>query len=218
MPQDTDAREDPRVTRTRQLIEQSFFELLTEKSLHKLTIGEIAARARINRATFYAHFEDKYALYRHVVRTTFAQILAENLPVECDKPALELRALVLSACLFFEQLNATCPPPDRQTRPLVEVQVQTQLKEYVTLWLQKNANHVGPLVASADITAEMVSWAVFGAGLDWEGSRQSIDALAEQLYALAARMVGLSQEAAVDIDVHLEQVRNERDEELFSLR
>ena len=218
MAQNVTSSEDPRVTRTRELIEQSFYELLMEKSLHKLTIGEIAARARINRATFYAHFEDKYALYRHVVRTTFAQILAENLPVEHDEPALELRALVLSACLFFAQLNATCPPPDRQTRPLVEVQVQTQLKEYVMLWLQKNAHHVGALAAPVDVTAEMVSWAVFGAGLDWEGGRQSAAALAEQLYALVARMVGLSQEAAVDTNALLEQVHNARDEELLSLR
>lgn len=187
------SREDPRVTRTRELIEQSFYELLTEKSLHTLTIGEITKRARINRATFYAHFEDKYALYRHLVRSTFEQILLENLPAQCDDPAQELRGLVRAACLFFEQLNATCPPPDRQTRPLVEVQVQTQLKEYMTLWLHKNTASIDAFVAPVDITAEMVSWAVFGAGLDWEGGSKSADALAEQLYALVARMVGLPQ-------------------------
>lgn len=184
-------REDPRVSRTRELIEQSFYQLLMEKSLHTLTIGEIARHARINRATFYAHFEDKYALYRHLVRTTFEQILAENLPTRCNDPRLELRALVRSTCLFFEQLNATCPPPDRQTRPLVEVQVQTQLKEYVELWLQKYADHLDGLAAPGDITAETVSWAIFGAGLDWKGGRQSADALAEPLYTLVARMVGL---------------------------
>ena len=216
MAQGAGNREDPRVTRTRELIEQSFYELLMEKSLHTLTIGEIAKRARINRATFYAHFEDKYALYRHVVRTTFAQILAENLPAQLDDPALELRALVRSACLFFEQLNATCPPPDRQTRPLVEVQVQAQLNEYVTVWLHKNTNHLGALAAPVDITAEMVSWAVFGAGLDWDGGRRSAEALAEQLYALVARMVGLPREAAADSLI--EQGRNERDEELLSAR
>ena len=191
MAQDVAISEDPRVTRTRELIEQSFYELLMEKSLHTLTIGEIAKRARINRATFYAHFEDKYALYRHLVRTTYEQILRENLPAQCEEPALELRALVRSTCLFFEQLNAACPPPDRQTRPLVEVQVQTQLKEYLQLWLQKYADHVDALVAPIDVTAEMVSWAIFGAGLDWEGGRQSVEALAKDIYALVARMLGL---------------------------
>lgn len=183
--------EDPRVTRTRELIEQSFYELLMEKSLHKLTIGEIADRARINRATFYAHFEDKYALYRHLVRNTFEQILRENLPAQCDNPAQELHALVRATCLFFAQLNAACPPPDRQTRPLVEIQVQTQLKEYVQGWLQKNAKVADALVAPVNTTAEMVSWAIFGAGLDWEGGHQSAEALAEDIYALVARMVGL---------------------------
>ncbi len=165
-----------------------------EKSLHTLTIGEIAKRARINRATFYAHFEDKYALYRHVVRSTFEQILRRNFSAQCDDPAQQIHALVRSACLFFEQLNAACPPPDRQTRPLVEVQVQTQLKEYVQLWLQKYADHVDVLVAPVDVTAEMVSWAIFGAGLDWEGGRQSVEALAEDIYALVARMLGLARQ------------------------
>lgn len=191
MVQEIAIREDPRVTRTRALIEQSFYELLMEKSLDTLTIGEIAKRARINRATFYAHFEDKYALYRHLVRNTFEQLLRENLSPQCDDPAEQLRALVRSACLFFEQLNAACPPPDRQTRPLVEVQVQAQLKEYVQLWLQKYSDHVDALVAPVDVTAEMVSWAIFGAGLDWEGGRQSVEALAEDIYALVARMLGL---------------------------
>lgn len=198
MAQNVTVSEDPRVTRTRELIEQSFYELLMEKSLHTLTIGEIANRARINRATFYAHFEDKYALYRHLVRATFEQILRENLPAQCDDPAQELRALVRSTCLFFAQLNAACPPPDRQTRPLVEVQVQTQLREYVILWLTKNTASIDALVVPVDIAAEMISWAVFGAGLDWEAGQQSAEALADQLYGMVARMVGLPQEVIVE--------------------
>ena len=182
--------EDPRVTRTRALIERSFYELLMEKRLDTLTIGDIATRARINRATFYAHFEDKYALYRHMVRTTFEQILYENLPKQCEEPRTELKALVRSACLFFEQLNAACPPPDRQTRPLVEVQVQTQINDYVLLWIRKNLDGGTASAAYPEITAKMVSWAIFGAGLDWDGEDLSAEVLAEQIYPVVEGMLG----------------------------
>lgn len=184
------AGEDPRVTRTRELIEQSFYDLLMEKSLHNLTIGEIAARARINRATFYAHFEDKYALYRHMVRSTFEQILYQHLPQCTEDPQAELRALIQAACLFFEQLNVACPPADRETRPLVEVQVQTQLYEYVLLWIGKNLDVTTDLSASPEMTAKMVSWGIFGAGLDWESGRQSAESLAEQMVAVVTSMLG----------------------------
>ncbi len=192
MAQDVVVSEDPRVTRTRELIERSFYELLMEKSLHTLTVGEIAQRARINRATFYAHFEDKYALYRHTVRSTFNRILQENLTGLHGDGRAELKALVRSACVFFEQLHAACPPADRQTRPLVEVQVQSELSEYLLVWIQTYVMEPDDLVASPEIMAKMAGWAIFGAGLDWERSRQAVDVLATQIHAVVARMLGCS--------------------------
>lgn len=55
---------DPRVQRTRQLLLDAFMSLVQEKrNIHSISIQEIAMRATVNRATFYAHFEDKYALF-----------------------------------------------------------------------------------------------------------------------------------------------------------
>lgn len=181
-------REDPRVTRTRELIEKAFYELLMEKSLHALTIGDITDRARINRATFYAHFEDKYALYRHVVRNTFAQIFVRTLDGRWEDREAQLRAVVRAACRFFQELNATCPPTDRRTRPLVEVEVQQQIYNYLLCWLQQAEQNGATLPASAALTAQMASWAIFGAGLDWEGPYQTVDELAEQIYAVVSRL------------------------------
>jgi AcrR family transcriptional regulator len=51
---------DPRVKRTRQLLLQAFTAVLAEKrSIPSITIRDITQRATVNRATFYAHFEDK---------------------------------------------------------------------------------------------------------------------------------------------------------------
>lgn len=181
--------EDPRVTRTRELIEKAFYELLMEKSLQALTIGDITDRARINRSTFYAHFEDKYALYRHMVRNTFAQIFLKTLADRWDDREAQLRAIVRATCLFFQELNAACPPADRHTRPLVEVEVQQQIQAYLLCWLNQEEKKRSILSAPPVLTAKMVSWAIFGAGLDWEGPYQSVNTLAEQIYRTVALLL-----------------------------
>src|ERR1700682_4751024 len=74
-------RVDPRVKRTRQLIQQAFMELFAEKGLASISIQDITDHATVNRATFYAHFPDKYALLDSIVRELFQQALAQHLPV-----------------------------------------------------------------------------------------------------------------------------------------
>jgi len=59
---------DPRVKRTRQLLQQALMDLLREKGFQAITVQDIAERATLNRATFYAHFTDKYDLIDNVMR------------------------------------------------------------------------------------------------------------------------------------------------------
>ncbi|WP_019912806.1 TetR/AcrR family transcriptional regulator [Paenibacillus sp. HW567] len=51
-------RTDPRVLRTRKLIQDAFVELLQETDMEKITVNRIAERATINRVTFYLHYKD----------------------------------------------------------------------------------------------------------------------------------------------------------------
>lgn len=46
---------DLRVQKTLQVIEQTFFQLLLEKDLTKITVTELCKRAKILRKTFYSH-------------------------------------------------------------------------------------------------------------------------------------------------------------------
>jgi AcrR family transcriptional regulator len=54
--------EDPRVQRTRKLLQQAFMELTVEKGFEALTVRDITQRAMMNRSTFYRHYLDKYDL------------------------------------------------------------------------------------------------------------------------------------------------------------
>lgn len=48
--------------RTQRAIDQAFIALLKEEGFRKISVKEIAARALINRQTFYNYYQDKYDL------------------------------------------------------------------------------------------------------------------------------------------------------------
>ncbi|KKX53667.1 TetR family transcriptional regulator [Brevibacillus borstelensis cifa_chp40] len=55
-------RIDPRVRRTRQLLQDAFTSLIQEKGYEAITVQDITERATLNRATFYLHYRDKQDL------------------------------------------------------------------------------------------------------------------------------------------------------------
>lgn len=58
---------DFRADRMNTLIVNTFFDCLETENFSNLTVGKLAEFARINRSTFYRHFEDKYQLRDYVV-------------------------------------------------------------------------------------------------------------------------------------------------------
>ncbi|MGD1097474.1 MAG: helix-turn-helix domain-containing protein, partial [Bryobacteraceae bacterium] len=53
---------DPRIRRTRQLFHQALEKLLEKKEFDEISVQDIADAATVNRATFYDHYPDKFAL------------------------------------------------------------------------------------------------------------------------------------------------------------
>lgn len=60
---------DRRIQKTRQLIMNTFTNLLAEKGFEKITINDIAERANINRGTVYLHYVDKFDLLDKCIET-----------------------------------------------------------------------------------------------------------------------------------------------------
>jgi AcrR family transcriptional regulator len=54
---------DRRIQRTRQLLQTALLSLILEKGYEAVTVQDIIDRANVGRATFYAHFQDKEALF-----------------------------------------------------------------------------------------------------------------------------------------------------------
>lgn len=53
---------NPSFIRTDKAIMQAFIELLKEKAFEKITVQDILERTPVTRATFYAHYHDKYEI------------------------------------------------------------------------------------------------------------------------------------------------------------
>lgn len=61
---------DLRIRRTHRFLQEAMIELITEKGFDTITVGDIAERAMINRATFYRHYQDKYNLVTKIFEET----------------------------------------------------------------------------------------------------------------------------------------------------
>src|SRR5689334_17175472 len=104
-----DADLDPRVRRTRALLQDALRSLLREKRFANISVAEIAERATVNRNTFYAHFDDKFALLESVLRADLSGLLHERF---CEKPPLTSANFAAAAAIvirFLGDLEAACP-------------------------------------------------------------------------------------------------------------
>lgn len=77
------ASEDLRVQRTHKLILDALIELTIEKGFSSVTINDIAKHARINRATFYRHYQDKFDLLNKYAQTVYELL---DTPSETELP------------------------------------------------------------------------------------------------------------------------------------
>jgi AcrR family transcriptional regulator len=158
-----DKKIDPRVKRTRNLILQSFSDLLAEKSFDAISVQDVTERAQINRATFYKkHFVDKYALLDYWVEQQFRHEIETRVLDACHYTPENLRTLILTVCEFLSRVRTDCAQSQRQFEPLIENQVKNQVFQLLTVWLGK----MNPSV-STEIPATVATWAIYGLASHW---------------------------------------------------
>jgi AcrR family transcriptional regulator len=68
---------DPRIARTRALLQDALLSLARERDLDEIAVADIADRATINRSTFYQHYADKETLLADALDTRARQAGAD---------------------------------------------------------------------------------------------------------------------------------------------
>jgi len=160
---------DPRIKRTRMFLEEAFSELLHEKDFQSISVQDITERAGINRATFYAHFPDKFALFEFKIRQEFRAEIEKRTLNACHYSEDNLRALIQAVCEFIREASGQCKSPRGQFEPLMEAQVKEQIKDLFMTWLDQTESNI-----PAEIAATSASWSIYGLAQYWNHAKESM--------------------------------------------
>ena len=146
---------DPRVKRTRSLILRSFEDLLASKGFESISVQDVTDKAEVNRATFYAHFHDKYELLDYSISQMFMSEIEKRTLNVCSYSPDNLRNLILAVCEFLGKLHTGCAQPHQQFESLVEGTIKKQIFELLSYWLRKSK-------LPTEIPATVATWAIYG--------------------------------------------------------
>jgi AcrR family transcriptional regulator len=178
---------DPRIRRTRQLLQGALRTLLQTRSFEEISVQEIAEAATVNRATFYDHYTDKFALLDAMVAGGFHQLLHER-NVQFD-PGCPARAAVLitTVCdyliLSHEGNNCTSQSP---FEPLIDAAIIGAIRRVLANGLQGPKQPDQPSSLSAEMASAAASSAIYGAARTWFRSqdRPTVEAITPRILAL----------------------------------
>jgi AcrR family transcriptional regulator len=178
---------DPRIRRTRVLLQDSLGKLMSEKSFDEISVQDIAELATVNRATFYDHYTDKFALLEAMIGGGFHKFLAQRQVSYHARCPEAVAAIILATCDFLTQAHAggNC---DRQTafEPLMDAAITKTIRRV----LQVGMPQVEPS-ASAQLVAATVSAAICAGVKEWisQPGRPEAEIFAAQLRDLVLPML-----------------------------
>ena len=178
---------DPRVRRTRQMLQHALEDLLSKQDFEKISVGDIADAATLNRATFYAHFVDKFDLLEAVVATRFQELILSR-GVKFDGTcAWAMYGITLAVCDFLAE--APYCPQQRQVAQHMEAAMVTIVRDMIGAGLKEH-----PLGSDTDsaIVAAALAGAIHNAAKQWlrtanrPDAQQAANAIAKLLVPMMA--------------------------------
>lgn len=171
---------DPRILRSRRMLMDALFKLLTQKEFDDISIQEIADEATLNRATFYLHYPDKNALLQAMTAARFRDLIARRglSFSNCDGA---LRAIALGVCDYLAE-SMGCPGQ------LAKMSLEGSIIPVVEgIFREGAAKHPRAPGADPDLLATTTAWAIFGAARRWYQTPDRIPA--EEMAARIEAMV-----------------------------
>jgi AcrR family transcriptional regulator len=155
---------DPRVRRTRVMLQQALGRLLEAKEFERISVQDIAEAATVNRATFYDHYTDKFALLECMVGTRFGELL-EQRGVRFDGGCSSaLKAMVVGICEYLSAMPGAANARQLQMEPHLEAAVIAVVRRMLLEGLERHPPGDG---VSPQLLAATLSWAMYGAAKEW---------------------------------------------------
>src|SRR5580692_2291696 len=96
---------DPRIRRTRQLLQEALQTLLRSSKFEDISVQDITEAATVNRATFYDHYTDKFALLDALAAGGFHKLLHER-EVQFDGACpTAANSIIRATCDYLAQIH-----------------------------------------------------------------------------------------------------------------
>jgi AcrR family transcriptional regulator len=133
-----DEKDDERVVRTRRQVDAAFVELLHRRAYGNIRVSDIAKKAGVGRATFYAHYPSKDELLLSQFNRFVAPMLAIRQSDACPLDATALFIHVQSVPRFYKALISG---PDAGGGPKV---LRDCIEERVRQALESQSDSAGP--------------------------------------------------------------------------
>lgn len=154
---------DPRVRRTRKMLQDALAQLLKEKEFDRISIGDIAEAATLNRATFYDHYPDKFALLQSLVATQFEELIVKQ-NIRFDSCEVALKAVAMAVCYYLVETIKPGSEALRQASTPMETAIVSVVRRGI---LDGFAKHPPKSGMPVEILSSTVAWAIYGAAKEW---------------------------------------------------
>ena len=97
-------KSDARVRYTKRVLKEAFLSLLREKPVNKITVKEVCDLAELNRATFYSHYSDCFALMESIEQELLDAFEQSLRLIE----GFDVSALISAIYTIVEKHNDAC--------------------------------------------------------------------------------------------------------------
>lgn len=182
---------DPRIKRTRKLLQDAMIALTIERGFAAITVADITERAEMNRSTFYRHYLDKYDLLYQFLDSAHASIARKTdmllrLTRTPPGPLTMIQHVQEYSAFYRHMLGANGDPH------FIQRFRENSERRYREL-LEKYPAPDDPDAPPAEMRVRYASWAAIGAILWWLEHDQpySAEQLAAWLVRLTQMTVGL---------------------------
>lgn len=184
---------DPRIRRTRQLLQGAMTQLLGSKSFDDISVQDITDVATVNRATFYDHYADKFALLEALIAGGFHRLLQER-SVHYDGTCPSAAgAIVQAACDYLTTIRAAQGGCERRSNveALEDAAMITAIRRVLAAGMAK---HTSVPAERRAMQSAAVSWAIYGAVKEWLGAegRPPAGAIVPEIVAMVTPLLGVA--------------------------
>ncbi|HEY3991135.1 MAG TPA: TetR/AcrR family transcriptional regulator [Acidobacteriaceae bacterium] len=166
-------------------------QLLGSKAFDDISVQDITDTATVNRATFYDHYTDKFALFEALIAGGFHQMLHERSVRYDGTCPSAAAAIVLAACDYLAGMQAAQGGCQRRSNveALEDAAMITAIRRMVADGM---ARYTSVPEERRAMQSSAAAWAIYGAVKEWLNTpdHRPAEAVVPEIVAIVTPLLG----------------------------